>query len=253
MTNTPKLAIAIGYIDDDLVTGAIEYMPVPHKKIIHYGKQIAAVAACFYVIVTVLIFKLQEDELPPINDKSFINNGDDITDIPQITDTTVDDIIWNEASFAPEMMLPFLGEKNRIAMSSEEMFEYYGVDIASKLVPIGLFYEAEGSYPHGLYTFSDSVFDMNHFVFVTEDGMQEIEFYIGKTTNCGRYASNNLDINQYESSKVNGADVYIWRYEDTNETGLFSTLEVNECSIIVLSCDNDEQTFISVLKSLTYN
>lgn len=27
MTNTPKLAIAIGYIDDDLVTGAIEYMP----------------------------------------------------------------------------------------------------------------------------------------------------------------------------------------------------------------------------------
>ena len=27
MTNTPKLAIAIGYIDDDLVTGAAEYMP----------------------------------------------------------------------------------------------------------------------------------------------------------------------------------------------------------------------------------
>ena len=31
MTNTPKLAIAIGYIDDDLVTGAIEYMPKGKK------------------------------------------------------------------------------------------------------------------------------------------------------------------------------------------------------------------------------
>lgn len=27
MTNTPKLAIAIGYIDDDLVTETVEYMP----------------------------------------------------------------------------------------------------------------------------------------------------------------------------------------------------------------------------------
>ena len=31
MTNTPKLAIAIGYIDDDLVTGAAEYMPKKNK------------------------------------------------------------------------------------------------------------------------------------------------------------------------------------------------------------------------------
>ena len=250
MTNTPKLAIAIGYINDDLVTGAVEYMPVPHKKIAHYGKYIAA---CLCVIGTVLISKLQEDELPPVDDTPFINSGDDIImDIPQITAPIVDDIVMNDVSSIPEMMLPFLGEENCIAMSSEEMYEYYGINIASRLVSVGPFYETKCRYPHGLYTFSDSVFDMNHFVFVSEDGMQEIEFYIGKTTNCGRFASN-PNIDEYESSKVNGVDMYICQYKDVYETCLFSILQVNGCDVVVLSYNIDEQTLVSVLKSLTYN
>lgn len=45
MTNTPKLAIAIGYIDDDLVTGAVEYMPAHHKQKSAWFRRII-VAAC---------------------------------------------------------------------------------------------------------------------------------------------------------------------------------------------------------------
>lgn len=52
MTQTPKLAIAIGYIDDDLVTGAIEYMPMPRKKTTHIWKHFVAVAACLCLVVT---------------------------------------------------------------------------------------------------------------------------------------------------------------------------------------------------------
>ena len=42
---TPKLAIAMGYIDDDLVSGAIEYKPIP-KKIKNTWFRHAIVAAC---------------------------------------------------------------------------------------------------------------------------------------------------------------------------------------------------------------
>ena len=52
MTNTPKLAIAIGYIDDDLVTGAVEYMPAPSKKFTHLWKHFVAVAACLCLVVS---------------------------------------------------------------------------------------------------------------------------------------------------------------------------------------------------------
>ena len=50
MTNTPKLAIAIGYIDNDLVTGAVEYMPAPSKKFTHIWKHFVAVAACMVIV-----------------------------------------------------------------------------------------------------------------------------------------------------------------------------------------------------------
>lgn len=50
MTNTPKLAIAIGYIDDDLVTGAVEYMPAQSKTKIAWFRH-AIVAACLCLAV----------------------------------------------------------------------------------------------------------------------------------------------------------------------------------------------------------
>ena len=52
MTNTPKLAIAIGYIDDDLVTEAVEYMPHIRKKSTYFWKHFVAAAACLCLIIS---------------------------------------------------------------------------------------------------------------------------------------------------------------------------------------------------------
>jgi hypothetical protein len=51
MTNTPKLAIAIGYIDDDLVTGAVEYMPAKKSKIAWLRHSIIAACLCLTILV----------------------------------------------------------------------------------------------------------------------------------------------------------------------------------------------------------
>lgn len=53
MTNTPKLAIAIGYIDDDLVTGAVDYKTPKRTNngIYHSWTKWAAVAACLCVVM----------------------------------------------------------------------------------------------------------------------------------------------------------------------------------------------------------
>lgn len=42
----PKLAIAMNYIEDDLISEAIDYKPISHKKIIQIWKLIAAIAVC---------------------------------------------------------------------------------------------------------------------------------------------------------------------------------------------------------------
>lgn len=56
MTNTPKLAIAIGYIDDDLIVAAEEYKPIPHANVIVHWKRFAAVVACLCVIIAGTVF-----------------------------------------------------------------------------------------------------------------------------------------------------------------------------------------------------
>lgn len=55
MTNTPKLAIAIGYIDDDLVIDAAEFMP--KKKMWHQQKwfSLSAIAACLALLLIIPI------------------------------------------------------------------------------------------------------------------------------------------------------------------------------------------------------
>ena len=46
----PKLAIAMNYIDDDLISGAIDYIPTPHKLKAVWFRH-AIVAACFCLMV----------------------------------------------------------------------------------------------------------------------------------------------------------------------------------------------------------
>lgn len=50
---TPKLAIAMGYIDDDLISGAVEYKPPKrtNKSIYHKWTKWAAVAACLCIVM----------------------------------------------------------------------------------------------------------------------------------------------------------------------------------------------------------
>ena len=51
--NTPKLAIAMNYIRDDLISGAIDYKPPKRasKHIYHSWSKLAAVAACLCIVM----------------------------------------------------------------------------------------------------------------------------------------------------------------------------------------------------------
>lgn len=84
MTNTPKLAIAIGYIDDDLVTGAAEYMP---KKKMWYQKKwfrLSAIAACLALILIIPLTKFVNQQptiQQPTIDSVGIGNSDDCVEL----------------------------------------------------------------------------------------------------------------------------------------------------------------------------
>lgn len=47
--NAPKLAIAMNYIDESLISGTIDYKPVHRKNNTYFWKYIAA-AACFALL-----------------------------------------------------------------------------------------------------------------------------------------------------------------------------------------------------------
>lgn len=243
----PRIVEAMNYIDDDLVSWAVEYRTVPRNKL--SWKYCVAAVACFCVFMTML-FIPRNLAVSPFKDTPPISNDNNVsTQSPQIKDPIENNIVINNAVSAPEIMLPFLGEDNLIAKSSQEMFEYYGLDITSQLASTGSFYEVNGHYSHGIYTFTDSVFDMNHFVYASEDGIQEIEFYIGKSTKIQDYVSG-MSVDESEKSTVNKTDMYIYRYENSTETCLFSVLEINGCNLVVLTYSNQAQTFVSILESL---
>lgn len=61
-----KLAIAMGYIDDRLVSGAVEYKPHSNEKVVHFGKLIAMAAACIMLIFGIG-FLIPLNETPPEN------------------------------------------------------------------------------------------------------------------------------------------------------------------------------------------
>lgn len=56
---TPKLAVALGCIDDDLVLDAIDYMPAKRKNIIYYWKYVVTVAVCIAVVLGINIYLKQ--------------------------------------------------------------------------------------------------------------------------------------------------------------------------------------------------
>lgn len=63
----PRIANAMKYIDDDLIAGAVEYKPIPPKKITRFWKQITAVAACLVLILGISLI-IPNNETPQISD-----------------------------------------------------------------------------------------------------------------------------------------------------------------------------------------
>ena len=51
----PRIAVAVGYLDDDLVSEAVEYKPVAKRKIILWQYVAAAVCLCAAVGITVML------------------------------------------------------------------------------------------------------------------------------------------------------------------------------------------------------
>lgn len=239
---------------NDIRTNLIEEAAQITPRIKPVSRYAAAVFAVFAIGGLAAVHNLSkapltDDKTPSLNsfDREAVDNGSANGELPPPVD---EKIVVNQTETAPEILLPCLRAEICTDMSSEEMFEYYGLDLTSLLCSIEPFHEIEGSYPHGLYTFTDGVFDMNHFVYLSEDGLREIEIYIGKKSKCGRLA-NGFDMDDCASSTVNGTELYIFQYENSPDICLYAEFEKNGCSFMVLENNVAEPEFLSVLEKLT--
>ena len=82
---TPKLAIAMGYIDDDLISGAVDYMPARRGDIIHYWKCAVAVAACIVVALGINSYLKQYVILNNIQVQQYDNTEGDTLSCDDMT------------------------------------------------------------------------------------------------------------------------------------------------------------------------
>ena len=153
----------------------------------------------------------------------------------------------NEVAELPQMLLPNLSEDALIRKSSEEMFEYYGIDLADRLTAIGTFAEQGELHPHGFYF--DGTFDLNWFAYASEDGTQEVLICIGKNTRAGEYL-NSWYQSGASKSKIGGTEMYFCRYKDTSETCYYAVFELNGCELYVESFTADESGFVAMLKAI---
>lgn len=62
--NTPKLAIAMNYIDDSLISEAIDYKPDRRRKSSYLWKYIAAAAACMVLVLGISLMLSHKDASP---------------------------------------------------------------------------------------------------------------------------------------------------------------------------------------------
>lgn len=79
--NTPKIAIAIGYIDDSLISEAITYKPIAKRSWVHY----VSIAACLLLVCNITVLLLLSHAGNDSIDIYHIGDSytfDNITDIP---------------------------------------------------------------------------------------------------------------------------------------------------------------------------
>ncbi len=149
-----------------------------------------------------------------------------------------------------DVMLPRLSEDNRTTMTSEELYDYYGVNISSALELIGNFEDREGGHPKGLYSYADgSCFDMNQFVFYEPERDYTLCVSIGRNTKCCKLISN-LDANA-KSSEINGIEMQIYKLEIGEDTQYYATFVYGDCDFIIWGENIDEDEFEKVLGTIT--
>lgn len=146
---TPKLAVAMGYIDDELITDAIDYIPVQHKNSV--WKCIVAIAAC---VVIVLGFSGYLRQYVIFNDIK-VQYGDSTSSL----DVT------------PEMAGKSAKANNIHNLLVENNLEWYGncyYDYDSDVVKIGLTENIEENQQE-LFKIIDETFEIS--------GETDIQFY----------------------------------------------------------------------------
>ena len=113
--NMPKLAIAMNYIDEDLISGAIDYKFVRRKNDAYLWKHIA-IAACFCVIVIGSIFAYRQNTQP-----------EDMTDLHEITQGGVNAEIIRANGFELFNRVEVEESQLRRSFYSDDTFPTYAV------------------------------------------------------------------------------------------------------------------------------
>ena len=107
--STPKLAIAMNYIDDDLVSGAVEYKRTKKKN---SWMKWGAIAACLCLVVLVAM--------------PFMQNSEPVTDIEPYKELSVSEAVAYEpyGGLFPQIILDgYMLEENMVGLYDEKVMK----------------------------------------------------------------------------------------------------------------------------------
>lgn len=203
-TKTPKLAIAMNYIRDDLISGAIDYKPAPQKKVTHFWKHMGAVAASFAVLLCVVaIFHSELIHSPHNNEAAWsseINYNDAVyTVIP------TDDSHWLLSNNLPTIITDEM-------VGDIEGYATVNTKDGEKKIPV----------------YSYDIVDADAVKIVQQDGQFKFIIY---TTN-DRAVTNNLTVIAKDM-------LYIWGIQGSNDIVSISEIDPYTGTAKHTSYDND--------------
>lgn len=245
--NVPILAMAMNDIRDDLISGAEAYTPAvpnqtPGKRRAIWGVCMAGIAlAVLFFAIPFLPFG-QPQNVSPVPPPATVPNT-------QETAPTNRQLVFNYAQVPQRSMRPFQGETNRIELTSEELFLYYGLPVSSLMESACGFREVPGQSAYALYTYAQSTDDLNRIFYVSEDNLHTVELYISKEVAMdSRFLA--LQAEDTVLSYIDGNPLSLFRNRKSEPRCLFAFMQVQECDILVLSRTLEEDAFLSLLESL---
>lgn len=247
----PRFVNALGYIDDTLIIEAVEYKSAT-KTDTHHWRNIVSIAACVCVaIYAATFFSSHNNVVVPVPLDSSPVDKDNTSTISETPNSYDDDffekiITFNELDAAPIMSLPVLSVDDCTPMNSNELYDYYGINVQSAM-PDG-YGEISGTITHGLYESSD----MNQFVFSADDSA-EIMVYISRESEIMQYIAAFYP-EYFNTSTINETEVMLSCYKyNTDEAKLYASFEYNGCDLIVIADNVETSTFVAILEKLTAN